>query len=258
MKIESPEITAAPAHLSRRDLLKTVATAAAVPLVGAAHSALAHDDKAPHTHAPASTIAVGGHTLPKLDYAYDALEPFIDARTMELHHSKHHQSYVDGLNKAEQAFVEARDKNDFGRLAQLERDLAFHGNGHLNHTVFWANMAPKAKAQAAPGKALATALDRDFGSFDKFKAHLREAGLKVEANGWTGLFYHPGFGRLYVAGLLNHQNYALTGATPLLLCDVWEHAYYLKYQNKRADYLDAWWNVIQWADVDARYAAATK
>ncbi len=205
-----------------------------------------------------NTIEIGKHTLPSLPYSYDALEPFIDAKTMELHHNKHHQAYVNGLNAAELALREARDKENFSSIAALERAIAFHGSGHNNHLIFWSNMNAKGLAKTAPEGNLADAINRDFGSLNNLRAQFNATSATVEGNGWGVLAYHPGFNRLYTLSVLNHQNLSVTGAIPLLMLDVWEHAYYLNYQNRRPDYIANWWNVVDWKNVEERFATATK
>ena len=194
------------------------------------------------------------HELPPLPYPYDALEPHIDKQTMELHHDKHHQGYVNGLNAAEDKLASARESGDFAAIATLERMVAFHGCGHINHCIFWENMGPKGGGQ--PGGDLAKQISKDFRDFERFKKQFTQASATVEGNGWGVLAYNPFLGKLYTLGMLNHQNLSLTGSIPLLLLDVWEHAYYLKYQNRRADYITAWWNVVNWKDVEARFTKA--
>lgn len=203
-----------------------------------------------------NVVGFGAHVLSPLPYAYDALEPYIDADTMKLHHDKHHAGYVKGLNAAEKALAQARQAKDFGGIAGLERNLAFHGNGHFNHTLFWKVMKPAKEAKKYPTGELAKMIGRDFGNLDGMKAQFTAASATVEGNGWGVLAYHPMFHRLYTVAVLNHQNSLLNGAVPILLVDVWEHAYYLKYQNKRGDYLDAWWNVVDWANVEGIFARA--
>ena len=200
----------------------------------------------------------GKHTLPALPYSYDALEPFIDAKTMELHHNKHHKAYVDGLNAAELALAEARRTDDYKAIAALERAVAFHGSGHANHLLFWNNMTAKNLTKPDPDGKLAEAISREFGSVDKFKAQFSKAAAAVEGNGWGGLIYQPTLNRLYTITILNHQNLSVIGGIPLLLLDVWEHAYYLKYNNRRADYIEAWWNVVNWKTVAERLENAAK
>ncbi len=200
--------------------------------------------------------APGEYTLPPLPYPYDALEPYIDAETMKLHHDKHHAAYVAGLNAAEKALAQARTQNNFDDIAKLELLVAFHGSGHYNHTVFWNNMKPAKQAKTRPEGDLLRQVEHDFGSLDLLKAQFSAAATKVEGNGWGALVWHPGFARLQTVAFMNHQNASLSGSVPLLLCDVWEHAYYLKYQNRRPEYVTAWWNVVDWANIESRYAAA--
>ncbi len=245
---------------SRRDLLKTAAVSTGLLALGATGQALAAPTQAVSASSTliGASPSAGAHQLPKLPYVYDALEPFIDAKTLEIHHTKHHQGYVNGLNSTEQALMEARAKGDMGAIPNLEKALAFHGSGHVNHSIYWQNMKPKGKAKALPGGKLLNQINKDFGTYEAFKAQFDQAALKAEGSGWAGLFWHPMFQRLYIVTLLNHQNSMLVGGVPVLLCDVWEHAYYVKYQNMRLDYIKAWWNVVDWADVEGRFAAATR
>jgi superoxide dismutase, Fe-Mn family len=194
------------------------------------------------------------HELPPLPYDYDALEPHIDEETMRLHHDLHHKGYVDGLNAAETKLASMRDSGDFAALQAVERALAFHGSGHFNHCIFWGNMGPK--GGGTPKGDLAARIKTDFGSFDKFQAHFSAAATSVEGNGWGVLGWHPMAGHLVVLASMNHQNQGIHGTIPLLMLDVWEHAYYLKYQNKRAAYVKAWWNVVNWENVAQRFDAA--
>ncbi len=195
------------------------------------------------------------HELPPLPYGYNALEPHIDEATMRLHHDKHHATYVAGLNAAEEKLATARAKGDFAAVAALERAIAFHGSGHANHCLFWENMCPDGGGE--PSGALIERISEDFGDFERFKHQFTQAATTIEGNGWAVLVWHPSLGRFYTLGVLNHQNLWLAGSIPLLLLDVWEHAYYLKYQNRRADYIAAWWNVVNWRDVEARFAKVT-
>jgi len=195
------------------------------------------------------------HVLPALPYSYDALEPHIDEQTMRLHHDLHHKAYVDGLNAAEKKLAECRESGDFAAVQAAQRALAFHGSGHFNHCVFWENMGPK--GGGTPSGDLGARIQKDFGSFDKFKAHFSAAAATVEGNGWGILAWHPAAGHLFVLASMNHQNQGIHGAIPLLMLDVWEHAYYLKYQNKRPAYVEAWWNVVNWSDVAERFEKAT-
>jgi len=199
------------------------------------------------------------YKLPPLPYDYKALEPYIDEATMKIHHDKHHQGYVDGLNKALAALATAREKGDFAAVQGVTRQLAFHAGGYFNHIVFWNNMAPAGKGGGGkPAGGLADAIKRDFGSFDKFTAQFNAASVAVEGNGWGVLAYHSALKRLVIFMMQNQQMQVPIGSSALLMCDVWEHAYYLKYQNKRADYVKAWWNVVNWKDAGERYEMAIR
>ncbi|GAB4537726.1 MAG: superoxide dismutase [Anaerolineales bacterium] len=196
--------------------------------------------------------------LPKLDYAYDALEPHIDARTMEIHHSKHHQAYITNLNGAVEKTPELAGKSlveilsDLNAVPEGVRMVARnHGGGTYNHNLFWENMAPK--AGGAPKGELAKAIDSAFTSFDAFKADFEKAANGRFGSGWAWLV-RKGSG-LAIVSTANQDNPLSEGATPLLGLDVWEHAYYLKYQNRRAEYVSAFWNVVNWDVVASRFAA---
>ena len=195
------------------------------------------------------------HELPALPYAYDALEPHIDEATVRVHHDAHHAGYVKGLNNAESKLAAAREAGDFALVKHWSRELAFHGSGVLLHTLYWENMGPAATSGAAGGPLLEQ-IDKDFGSFDAFKAQFTKATAAVEGSGWGLLVWNPTFQKLEVLQTEKHQNLTQWGVKPILVCDVWEHAYYLKYQNKRGAYIGAWWNVVNWADVQAKFDAA--
>jgi len=198
----------------------------------------------------------GEFVLPPLPYEYGALEPHIDAQTVKLHHDMHHAAYVKGANKAMAALRElCEGKRDSAEIKRWEGELAFHGSGHALHAMYWRNMSPK---PGAPSKTLQEAIDRDFGGSDKMKAVLAAAANAVEGSGWAILGCHPMTGGLLAVQAEKHQNLAFQGLVPLLALDVWEHAYYLKYQNRRADYIEAFWNVADWADVSRRYEAAAR
>jgi Fe-Mn family superoxide dismutase len=194
------------------------------------------------------------YTLPDLDYDYGALEPHISGQIMELHHDKHHAAYVTGANGALERLEESRTKNDFGAITMLEKNLAFHTSGHVLHSLFWKNLSPNGGDK--PTGELAQAIDRDFGSFDGFMNQLSNATNSVQGSGWGALAYEPLAGRLEVQQIYDHQGNLAAGSTPLLVIDAWEHAYYLQYKNVRADFVKAVWNIINWNDVAARYAAA--
>jgi superoxide dismutase, Fe-Mn family len=197
------------------------------------------------------------YSVPPLPYPYDALEPHIDKATMEFHHDKHHQAYVDKANAALEGTEWAdRDVEDvLKNLDSLPADkktaVKNNGGGHYNHTLFWESMGPS--GGGSPQGELASAIDSAFGSFDDFKAKLKETGVNQFGSGWSWLV-HDGSG-LAVVGSANQDNPVSSGQTPLLGVDVWEHAYYLKYQNRRPDYIDAWWNVVVWGKVAERLSA---
>ncbi len=194
----------------------------------------------------------GEYILPPLTYAYEALEPSIDAETMRLHHDKHHAAYVKGANGALAKLSEIRDgKTDASALSDLTEKLAFNLSGHLLHATFWAVMGPKG---GEPEGALAADIGKHFGSHEKFKAHFSGAAVQVQGNGWAVLAYEPVSERLIVLQARNHHLNVAWNAIPLLVLDVWEHAYYLKYRNARADYVKAFWNVVNWNAVDRWYA----
>ncbi|MEQ8236291.1 MAG: superoxide dismutase [Syntrophomonadaceae bacterium] len=192
------------------------------------------------------------HVLPQLPYAYNALEPFYDEQTVRLHHDMHHKAYIDGLNNAEAKLAEAIETGDFGLIKHIERELAFHGAGHILHTIFWENMKPDGGGPA--GGAVGELIDRDFGGFDNFKKLFSASAAAVEGSGWAILACNPVFEKLVVLQAEKHQDLTQWGAVPLLIIDVWEHAYYLKYQNKRAAWIEAWWNLVNWEDVNRRVA----
>ena len=191
------------------------------------------------------------HQLPPLPYAYNALEPHIDEQTMKLHHDIHHLGYVNGLNNAETKLAEAREKGDFALVKHWERELAFHGAGHFLHCIFWENMSPN--GGGTPKRKLLDAINSKFGSFEKFIAQFKAAGAAVEGSGWVLLVKNNATNELEILTSEKHQNLTQWVVSPLLVCDVWEHAYYLKYQNKRADYINAFINVINWDDVEKRF-----
>jgi superoxide dismutase, Fe-Mn family len=199
-------------------------------------------------------VPIGGHRLPPLPYRYNALEPVIAEEIMRLHHSRHHQSYVDGLNKAEREMKKARDTGDFALIKHWEREAAFHGSGHYLHTIFWSIMSPEGGGK--PGGKLAEAINSSFGSFDKFKRHFSEAAKNVEAVGWAILVWVPRAHRLEILTAEKHQNLTQWDNIPLLTLDVWEHAYYLQYKNERAKYVDNWWSVVNWREVERRFNKA--
>lgn len=196
-------------------------------------------------------VPIGKHVLPPLPYPYDALEPYIDAKTMHLHHDEHHKSYVEGLNKAEKMMEKARETGNFDLIKHWEREAAFNGAGHYLHTLFWEIMSPKGGGK--PTGELAKQIHRDFGSFAAFKKHFSAAAEKVEGGGWAILIWAPRSHRLEILQAEKHDNLSQQDQVPLLALDVWEHAYYLKYPNKRKKYIEAWWHVVNWPAVKRRY-----
>ncbi|MBA3289867.1 MAG: superoxide dismutase [Actinomycetota bacterium] len=202
---------------------------------------------------------MGSYNLPDLPYDHSALEPHIDARTMEIHHGKHHKTYVDKLNAA----IEGHDELNMDSIDELMRNfnkvpsdiqgpVRNNGGGHANHSLFWTVMSPDGGGE--PSGDLAGAIDSTFGSFDDFKTKFSDAGVTRFGSGWAWLVVDGG--KLSVTSTANQDSPLMEGKTPVLGLDVWEHAYYLKYQNVRPDYIEAWWNVVNWDEVAARYEAA--
>lgn len=192
----------------------------------------------------------GQHHLPPLPYSYNALEPYISATTLQIHHNRHHQSYVQGLNRAEVKLVEARHKHDFSLVKHWERELAFHGSGHILHSIYWATMGPWGSRE--PFDLVLQYLERYFGSWTIFREQFTQAAENVEASGWTILAWQPFWRRLEILTAEKHQNLTQWGVIPILVLDVWEHAYYLDYQNRRRDYIEAWWHIVDWSEVEKR------
>ena len=197
------------------------------------------------------------YVLPELPYAYDALEPHISAEIMELHHSKHHQNYVNGANAALEKLEAARKDGSIAAVVTaLSKDLAFNLGGHTNHSLFWENLSPNGGGK--PTGALAAAIDEDFGSFEEFQKHFAAAALGLQGSGWAVLAYDKIGQRLVIEQMTDQQGNLSIDLVPLLLLDMWEHAFYLQYKNVKADYVAAVWNVFNWDEVAARYAAAVK
>ena len=197
------------------------------------------------------------YVLPELPYAYDALEPHISAEIMELHHSKHHQNYVNGANAALEKLEAARKDGSIAAVVTaLSKDLAFNLGGHTNHSLFWENLGPNGGGK--PTGALAAAIDADFGSFEEFQKHFAAAALGLQGSGWAVLAYDKIGQRLVIEQMTDQQGNLSIDLVPLLLLDMWEHAFYLQYKNVKADYVNAVWNVFNWDEVAARYAAAVK
>jgi len=196
------------------------------------------------------------YVLPDLGYDYSALEPHYSARMLELHHDKHHKAYVDGVNATLEKLSGARAADDLTAIVGLEKALAFNLSGHVLHTVLWKNLSPDGGDR--PTGELAVAIDEHFGSFDAFRKQLSTSAASVQGSGWGALTWEPLGERLFIEQIYDHQGNVGQGGVPLLVIDAWEHAYYLQYENRRADYIDAIWNVIDWSDVATRFAAACR
>ena len=196
------------------------------------------------------------YTLPELPYDYAALEPWISGQIMELHHDKHHATYVAGANTTLEKMAEAREAGDFGTVNQLQKNLAFNLGGHVNHSVFWKNLSPDGGDK--PEGELGAAIDDQFGSFDAFRGHFNAAALGIQGSGWAILAWDALGERLIIEQLFDQQGNIAIGTQPLLMLDMWEHAFYLQYKNVKADYVKAFWNVVNWADVQQRFTEARK
>lgn len=203
-----------------------------------------------------SVLAAGGHELPDLQYEYNALEPYISEQIMRLHHQQHHLTYVKGLNRAELNLKKAREEKDYSLIKHWSRELAFHGSGHYLHSIFWGNMGPGGGEK--PQGRLLKEIENYFGSFEAFKQHFSEAAKQVEGNGWALLVWSPRPRHLEVIQTEKHMQLALWDTVPILVIDVWEHAYYLQYENRRAEYVENWWKVINWDDVERRFEQASE
>src|SRR5246127_3117418 len=199
--------------------------------------------------------AVAEYTLPDLDWDYGALEPHISGQINELHHDKHHATYVKGANDAVAKLEEARAKEDFSAILLYEKTLAFNLAGHVNHSLWWKNLSPNGGDK--PTGELAAAIDDAFGSFDKFQAQFAAAANGLQGSGWAVLGYDSLGDKLLTFQLYDQQANVPLGIVPLLQVDMWEHAYYLQYKNVKADYVKAFWNVVNWADVSNRFAVAS-
>ncbi|MFI7493459.1 superoxide dismutase [Kocuria sp. M4R2S49] len=194
------------------------------------------------------------YTLPDLPYDYAALEPHISAKIMELHHDKHHATYVAGANTALEKMAEARANGDGAAAAKLSKDLQFNLGGHVNHSVFWQNLSPEGGDK--PTGELAAAIEDHFGSFDAFRDHFTSAATTIQGSGWAILALEPVGGNLVIEQMYDQQNGVPVATIPLLQLDMWEHAFYLDYQNVKADYVKAFWNIVNWADVQERFEKA--
>jgi len=231
---------------NRRDFLKTAGIASAMTLFGGAliSSELVAQNEL--------FINNNIHKLPKLPYKFNDLEPIIDATTVEIHYTKHHQGYVDGLNKAEAAISEALGKNNLELIDYWTKKLSFNGAGHYLHTLYWNSMSPEGGGQ--PSGKLADQIKINFGTFEKFKNLFTTAAKTVEGSGWAMLAYNPQNKKLIVLQIENHQKLTTWEIIPLMVIDVWEHAYYLKYQNKRLEYINSWFDLVNWKNVEKLFS----
>ena len=194
------------------------------------------------------------YALPDIPIDYGALAPHIAGEIMELHHSKHHQTYVNAANDVLDKLAAARDTGDYGAIVGLEKTLAFNLGGHVNHSIFWNNLSPDGGDKPTGDRP--AALDEDFGSFDAFRAHFTAAATTIQGSGWAVLGWDTLGARLLVHQLYDQQANLPAGQIPLVMLDMWEHAFYLQYRNVKPDYVKAWWNVVDWADAADRFAKA--
>lgn len=235
--------------MNKRDFLKTGAAVSLAAMMPSA-AMMAAAENSPYQFDQMIDPS-GTYTLPPLLYDYSALEPHIDEQTMRLHHDKHHQGYVNGLNKATKMVKQAIEDDDYSLIKHWERELAFHGSGHFLHTIFWSVMGPK---QGKMSTELTNYINKSFGSVDKFKSLFHAASKSVEGSGWGILTYQPYADRLVVLQAEKHHNLTQWISVPLLPVDVWEHAYYLKYQNNRGSYIDAFMKVVNWDAVSEQFS----
>jgi Fe-Mn family superoxide dismutase len=235
--------------LSRREMMKGFGAATmALGLAGFSGTVHASDKKG------AGSGGLGECKLLPLPYPYEALEPWIDKETVTIHYDRHHAGYVKNFNKALRKLAEARASGDFSLIKHWSREFAFHGSGHVLHTLYWENMSPRGGGK--PGGELLAAMEKSFGGYERFKKQFAAATGAVEGSGWGVLTFEPFRGYLTVLQAEKHQDLTVWGVYPLLVCDVWEHAYYLKYQNRRAEYVENFFNLINWPEVEKRYTMA--
>lgn len=202
----------------------------------------------------ASAVPYSKHQLPPLPYAYDALEPYISEQIMRLHHDNHHQSYVDGLNRAERELYLENPQD--ATIKHWLREQAFNGSGHYLHTIFWYNMTPDSSKK--PLGKIREQIDKDFGSWKEFKQLFTKTATSVEGVGWAVLLWSPRSRKLAVQSFEKHQMFQIADTIPILVLDMWEHAYYLQYQTDKDAYIRNWWNVVNWRDVNDRFEKAQK
>ena len=194
---------------------------------------------------------MAAYSLPDLPYDYGALEPHYSAEVLELHHDKHHAAYVKGANTALEKLDAARSSDDFDAIVGLQKSLAFNVSGHVMHSLFWKNLSPDGGGK--PEGELAAAIDEFFGDFEAFKAQLSAVTTSIQGSGWGALAWEPVGQRLIVEQVYDHQGNVGNGSGPILVIDAWEHAFYLQYKNVKADYVEAIWNIVHWADVAERF-----
>jgi Fe-Mn family superoxide dismutase len=235
---------------TRRTFLQDTAAIGAGLFMANAHSAVADESLG---YVDKLIDADGKYVAVPLPYSYDALEPVIDARTVELHYNFHHKPAVAAANKAEEALAKARDTNDFVLVKHHEKELAFQLSSHILHTVYWTSISGRG---GDPKTELAKAIDKSFGSYARFKAQLVAATIATEASGWGVVGYHPAMDKVMILQCENHQKLTAWGIQPILVLDVFEHAYYLKYQNRRNEYVNQLFNIVNWDAASMRLQAA--
>jgi Fe-Mn family superoxide dismutase len=202
--------------------------------------------------APAPTTAPGLYSLPSLEYGYDAFEPVLSAEIVDLHYNAHHAAYVKGANEAVADLAEARSRGRYATIAQLERNFAYHLSGHVLHSLLWRSLSPQ--GGGTPEGDLAEAIERDFGSFAALKAQLDAVCLSLQGSGWGALSWEPLGRQLVIEQVYDHQNNVGRGSLPILVIDMWEHAYYLQFRARKEAWLDAYWQIVDWQDVARRFA----
>jgi superoxide dismutase, Fe-Mn family len=241
--------------VSRRQLMAAGGAATALAAMGGGSMAVVIPDGTPAMKESglSGAFAGGKYVLPELPYAYDALEPAYDAKTLQLHYQKHHSSYVETLNTTLGRIEDARKNGDFSEIKPLSREMSFAGSGHVLHTLFWYSMAPKG---SMPSSELEKAMNENFGSVAACKAQFAAATKAVEGSGWGLLAYEPIGRKMLILQIEKHQNLTVWGVIPILTCDVWEHAYYLKYKNDRAAWVDAFMTIANWQFASERLVYA--
>ena len=241
--------------ITRRTAMKLGCGAVLLGLTDIDNAYEVSNSTAPVTRKLTRAFADGKYILPTLPYSYKALEPHYQERPLEIHHTKHHAGYVRGLNQTLEALSAAREFTDYSAIKSLSRNLAFHGSGHVLHSLFWNSMVP---GGTEPTGLLTEAMEKNFGSLDSAKQQFSAAAKKVEGSGWAVLAYEPVGDKLLILQTEKHQNLTFWGAIPLLVCDVWEHAYYLQYANNRSEWVDNFLKLANWNFAAQRYEQARK